>query len=349
MKGNVAIAEAAIKAGCRCFFGYPITPQNELIEYMSVRLADIEDGVFVQSESEIAAINMTFGAAAAGARVMTSSSGPGLSLKQEGISFMAGAELPAVIANVMRGGPGLGGIQPAQSDYFQATRGGGHGDYYTLTYAPASLQEAVDLVQKAFDKADEYRNPVIILADGVIGQMMEPVKINENDNRLKYNKDWCIVGKGNKRNKNNIVRSLYLDPNELNKHNKKLNKKYNCIIENEIMFETENCDDADIIIVAYGTMARIARTAIKEARNQGIKVGLFRPITLWPFPYNELNKLLVNVKSILVTEMSEGQMLFDVKLAVLNKVKISFVGEAGGIIPTTTQILEQIKKDSEVK
>jgi 2-oxoglutarate ferredoxin oxidoreductase subunit alpha len=348
MKGNVAIAEAAVQAGCRCFFGYPITPQNELIEYMSGRLPELEDGVFVQSESEVAAINMVFGAAGAGARVMTSSSGPGLSLKQEGISFLAGAELPAVIVNVMRGGPGLGGIQPAQSDYFQATRGGGHGDYYTLTYAPASLQEAADLVQKAFDKADEYRNPVLILADGVIGQMMEPVEIKENDNRAKYKKEWAITSKGS-RSTNNIVRSLFLDPNELNIHNKHLMDKYNKITENEIMYETENCDDADIIIVAYGTMARIARSAIKEAREQGLKVGLFRPITLWPFPYDEINKTIKNAKSVIVTEMSEGQMLFDVKLAVLGEKPISFVGEAGGIIPTTNQLLEQIKKDSEVK
>ncbi|MDR1781510.1 MAG: 3-methyl-2-oxobutanoate dehydrogenase subunit VorB [Bacilli bacterium] len=340
MKGNVAIAEAAIHAGCKCFFGYPITPQNELIEHMSKRLLKLEDGVFVQSESEVAAINMVFGAAGAGARVMTSSSGPGLSLKQEGISFLAGAELPAVIVNVMRGGPGLGGIQPAQSDYFQATRGGGHGDYYTMVYAPANVQEAVDLVQKAFDKADEYRNPVIILADGVIGQMMEPAEIKDNDNSANYKKDWAVTGK---EGSHNILRSLYLDPHELNIHNKNLTKKYEKIEANEIMFETAFIDDADIMIVAYGTTSRIARSAIREAREKGIKVGLFRPITLWPFPLKELKEAAKNTKNVVVAEMSSGQMIYDVKLALEGSKPVSFVGEAGGIIPTTKQILEAIE------
>lgn len=346
MKGNVAIAEAAIHAGCKCFFGYPITPQNELIEHMSKRLLKLDDGIFIQSESEVAAINMVFGAAAAGARVMTSSSGPGLSLKQEGISYLAGAELPAVIVNVMRGGPGLGGIQPAQSDYFQATRGGGHGDYYTLVYAPANVQEAVDLVQKAFDKADEYCNPAMILADGVIGQMMEPAEINDNDNSKKYKKDWAVTGKSGS---HNIIRSLYLDPNELNIHNKNLMKKYKKIEENEVMYETASIEDADVVIVAYGTTSRIARSAIREARELGIKAGLFRPITLWPFPYKELKEAAKNSKAVIVAEMSSGQMIYDVKLALEGTKPVTFVGETGGIIPTTKQVLDCIKKVSEVK
>ncbi|MDR3214752.1 MAG: 3-methyl-2-oxobutanoate dehydrogenase subunit VorB [Bacilli bacterium] len=345
MKGNVAIAEAAIHAGCKCFFGYPITPQNELIEHMSKRLLKLEDGVFVQSESEVAAINMVFGAAGAGARVMTSSSGPGLSLKQEGISFLAGAELPAVIVNIMRGGPGLGGIQPAQSDYFQATKGGGHGDYYTLVYAPANIQEAVNLVQLAFDKADEYRNPVMILADGVIGQMMEPAEVPDNDNSAKYQKDWIVTGTPKS---HNIIRSLYLDPNELSLHNKHLQKKYQMITDNEVQYETAQMEDADIMVVAYGTTSRIVRSAIKEAREKGIKVGLFRPITLWPFPNNELKEAAKNTKAVLVAEMSAGQMIYDVKLALEGSKPVSFVGETGGIIPTTTQILNKIMQISEV-
>lgn len=348
MKGNNAIGEAAIQAGCRCFFGYPITPQNELIEHMAARLPEIEDGVFVQSESEVAAINMVFGGAGAGARVMTSSSSPGLSLKQEGISYLAGAELPCVIVNVMRGGPGLGGIQPAQSDYFQATKGGGHGDYNLLVYAPASIQEAVDLVQKAFDRADKYRNPVMILADGVIGQMMEPVEIHENDTRKDYDKSWA-VGAKHKDGERAVIRSLYLDPQALSDHNKHLQEKYATIAKNELMYETEQCDDADIILVAYGTTARIVRSAIKEARANGIKAGLVRPITLWPFPFVELKEVTKNAKAVIVSEMSAGQMLYDVKLALEGTKPISFVGECGGIMPTTQQVYDEIVKVSEEK
>lgn len=347
MKGNNAIAEAAIKAGCHSFFGYPITPQNELIEHMAKVLPTIDGGVFVQSESEVAAINMVMGAAGAGARVMTSSSGPGLSLKQEGISFLAGAELPAVIVNVMRGGPGLGSIQPAQSDYFQATKGGGHGDYNMLVYAPASIQEAADLIQKGFDRADYYRNPVILLADGVIGQMMEPVEIKDNDTSANYKKDWAVSGWDGKSRERSIIKSLFLDSQELRDHNLHLQEKYNAMKENEVMYETEQCEDADIVIVAYGTTARIARSAIKDAREKGIKVGLFRPITVWPYPYKELKETCKNTKAVIVSEMSAGQMLFDVEYALQGEKPISFVGELGGIIPTSEQILEEIIKVSE--
>jgi len=343
-KGNNAIAEAAIKAGCRCFFGYPITPQNELIEHMAKELPKIEGGVFVQAESEIAAINMVMGASGAGARAMTSSSGPGLSLKQEGISFIAGAELPAVIVNVMRAGPGLGGIQPAQADYFQATKGGGHGDYNLLVYAPSSVQEAADLTQKAFDRADYYRTPVMILADGVIGQMMEPCEITAKDTSKNYDKSWAVTGKDVTKAKRSIVNSLYLNPSEFNDHNKKLQKKFALITENEVMYESENCEDAEVILVAYGTASRIARTAMNEARKNGLKVGLFRPITLWPFPTNELKKATVATKNVMVIEMSAGQMLFDVKIALEGTKPISFVNEMGGILPTAGQIIEKVKE-----
>lgn len=349
MKGNNAIAEAAIQAGCISFFGYPITPQNELIEHMAKRLPKIEGGAFVQSESEVAAINMVYGAAGTGKRAMTSSSGPGLSLKQEGISFIAGAELPCVIVNVMRGGPGLGGIQPSQADYFQATRGGGHGDYQVLVYAPANIQEAVDLVQKAFDRADNYRIPAMILADGVIGQMMEPVEIKPNDTSAKYNKDWAASGSKNKGGKLSVVKSLFLNPDELNEHNKHLQRKYREIEANETMYETVDIEDADIVLVAYGTTARIATSAMREARSKGYKVGLFRPITLWPFPYTELKEACKNAKKVIVSEMSAGQMLFDVEHALQFEKEISFVGEMGGIMPSTKQIVDKIIEVSEEK
>ena len=344
MKGNNAIAEAAVQAGCHCFFGYPITPQNELIEYMSARLPQLEDGVFVQAESEVAAINMVMGAAGAGARVMTSSSGPGLSLKQEGISFIAGAELPAVIVNVMRAGPGLGGIQPAQADYFQATKGGGHGDYNLLVYAPATVQESVDLTQKAFDRADYYRTPAMILADGMIGQMMEPCEIKPFDTSNTYDKSWAVTGKKVTKENRSIVSSLYLAPEALNDHNKKLQKKFATIARDEVMYETVDCDDADIVVVAYGSASRIVRTAVKAAREKGLKVGLFRPVTIWPFPYAELKEAANNAKSVMVVEMSAGQMLFDVKVGLEGSKPISFIGEMGGIIPTTDQVLAEIER-----
>ena len=345
IKGNNAIAEAALMAGCKCFFGYPITPQNELIEHMAKEIPNREGKVFVQAESEVAAINMVFGASGAGARVMTSSSGPGLSLKQEGISYLAGAELPAVIVNVMRAGPGLGGIQPAQSDYFQSTKGGGHGDYNLLVYAPDSVQEAADLTQKAFDRADYYRNPALILADGVIGQMMEPCEINEVDTSKNYDKSWAVTGKGGKERK--VVNSLYLDPHKLNEHNKKLQEKYKAMARDEVMYETDQCEDVDVLLVAYGTASRIARTAMRQAREKGLKVGLFRPITVWPFPNDALKETATKAKSIVVVEMSAGQMLFDVKIALEGTKPISFVGEMGGIIPSTDQILAEIEKVGE--
>lgn len=347
IKGNNAIAEAAIKAGCRCFFGYPITPQNELIEHMAKELPQIKDGVFIQAESEVAAINMVMGASGAGARAMTSSSGPGLSLKQEGISFIAGAELPAVIVNVMRAGPGLGGIQPAQSDYFQATKGGGHGDYNLLVYAPASVQEAADLTQKAFDRADHYLTPVMILADGVIGQMMEPCEIKDMDTSQKYDKSWAVTGKDVNKEKRSIVKSLYLNPHELNNHNKKLQEKFALITKKEVMHEADHCKDADIILVAYGTASRIARTAMKAAREKGHKVGLFRPVTVWPFPSQALKELTKKAAAVVVVEMSAGQMLFDVKVALEGAIPMTFVGEMGGILPTSEQIVTEIEKVGE--
>jgi len=345
LKGNVAIAEAAVKAGCRGFFGYPITPQNELIEHMSNLLENTPGGAFVQAESEVAAINMVYGGAASGARVMTSSSGPGISLKAEGISFCAGAELPCVIVNIMRGGPGLGGIQPSQADYFQATKGGGHGDYSLLVYAPASVQEAADLTQKAFDRADFYRTPVMILADGVIGQMMEPCEIKDFDTRDQYNKDWACNSTQGKRDRN-IIKSIYLDPNDLNDHNKKLQAKYDVIKKDEVMFEAMDCEDADVVLVAYGTTARIARSAMAKAKAEGLKVGLFRPITLWPYPYAELKEACKNAKGVIVSEMSMGQMVYDVQLALEGQKPISFIGEAGGIMPSTEQIYDEIIKVS---
>jgi len=345
LKGNVAIAEAAVKAGCRGYFGYPITPQSELLEHMSNLLTSTPGGAFVQAESEVAAINMVYGAAASGARVMTSSSGPGISLKAEGISFCAGAELPCVIVNIMRGGPGLGGIQPSQADYFQATRGGGHGDFNLLVYAPDSVQEAADLTQKAFDRADFYRTPVMILADGVIGQMMEPCEIKDFDTRDQYNKDWACNATQGKRDRN-IVKSIYLDPADLNDHNKKLQAKYDIIKKDEVMYEAIDCEDADVVLVAYGTTARIARSAMAQAKAEGLKVGLFRPITLWPYPYKELKEACKNAKAVIVSEMSMGQMIYDVQLALEGQKPISFIGEAGGIMPSTQQILDEINKVS---
>lgn len=347
MKGNNAIAEAAVKAGCRSFFGYPITPQNELIEHMAKILPKHEHGVFVQSESEVAAINMVFGASASGVRTMTSSSGPGLSLKQEGISYLAGAELPCVIVNIMRGGPGLGGIQPSQSDYFQATKGGGHGDYNLIVYAPANVQEAVNLTQKAFDRADMYRIPAMILADGIIGQMMEPVEIKDNDTSGKYPKDWAAKGIDDKSDKPIVVKSLYLDPHKLNQHNKNLQAKYQKIKENETMSESIDCEDADIILIAYGTTSRVAASAMREARKEGIKVGLFRPITLWPFPEKEIMSECKNAKKVVVVEMSEGQLLYDVNYYLKFSKPVEFIGESGGIVPSTKQVLAKIKEISE--
>lgn len=342
MKGNEAIAEAAIKAGCRYFFGYPITPQNALPEYMSRRLPEV-GGVFLQAESEVAASNMVYGAAGAGARVLTSSSSPGISLKMEGISYIAGAELPAVIVNMMRGGPGLGGIQPSQSDYFQATKGGGHGDYRLVVLAPSSVQEAVDLTMEAFEIADRYRNPVMIVGDGIIGQMMEPVEFKkEIDPADLPKKDWATDGaKGREKN---VINSLFLDPRELEKHNLKLKAKYDKMKEKEVRYETYKMDDAELAIVAYGTTARIALSAIELAREKGIKVGLIRPISLFPFPEKIIAEAAGKVNSFLVVEMSAGQMVEDVRLAVNGKKEVYFYGRTGGMVPSPEEIVEEIVK-----
>ncbi len=343
MKGNEAIAEAAVQAGCRYFFGYPITPQNEIPEYMSARLPEV-GGAFVQAESEVAAINMVYGAAGTGARVMTSSSSPGISLKQEGISYIVGAQLPCVIVNIVRGGPGLGSIQPAQSDYFQATRGGGHGDYYMPVLAPASVQEAVELTQRAFDIADAYRTPVMVLGDGIIGQMMEPVEMPVYQPRQLPEKTWAATGEwkeGCGRDRA-IINSLYIEPDVCENHNKMLFSRYAAITENETMVATEMMDDAEIAVVAYGTTARIALTAVRRARAEGIKVGLIRPITLWPFPTEAIANAAKTVKHFLTVEMSMGQMVQDVRLAVNGAAPVSFYGRTGGMVPGVREIYEQI-------
>lgn len=342
MKGNEAIGAAAIKAGCRFFFGYPITPQNELPEYMSRELPKV-GGAFVQAESEIAAINMVYGAAGAGARVMTSSSSPGIALKQEGISYLAGSELPAVIVNIMRGGPGLGGIQPSQTDYFQATRGGGNGDYRLLVLAPADVQEMVDLIIDGFDAADEYRNPVMILGDGMIGQMMEPVEFKEPKGRELKEKDWATVGTKGKR-KPNIINSLYINAEDLEKHNIHLQAKYKIMKEKEVRVESYNIEDADVVIAAYGTTARIAKTAISKLEKEGYKVGLIRPITLWPYPFDEFNKINDNCKGVLTVEMNNGQMLDDVKIALNGRMPAYFYGRSGGMIPSPEEIINKVKE-----
>jgi len=341
MTGNEAIAEAAIQAGCRHFFGSPITPQSEIPEYMSKRLPEV-GGVYLQAESEVAAINMLFGAAGAGARVMTSSSSPGISLMQEGISYIAGAQLPCVIVNIMRGGPGLGGIQPSQSDYFQATKGGGHGDYHLLVLAPYTVQEAVSLTMEAFDLADKYRNPVMVLGDGYMGQMMEPVEFQKTKPLKLPKKEWALTGA--KERAPNLVKSLYLDPAALEKHNLEIHRKIQEMIKNEVRVETYLTDDAEIVIAAYGTVARIAKTAIKVLRERGIKVGMIRPITVFPFPYETFEKMAEKVQKFLVVEMSLGQMIEDVKLGVCSKAQIRFYGRTGGIVPSYDEIIAETEK-----
>lgn len=343
MKGNEAMALAAIKAGCEAFYGYPITPQNELPEYLSKHMA-LHGRVFVQAESEVAAINMVYGAAGAGARVLTSSSSPGIALKQEGISYMAGAELPAVIINVMRGGPGLGGIQPSQADYKQITRGGGNGDYYLYALAPETLQEAVDLIKEAFDIADYFRNPVMIAVDGLIGQMMEPVDLDRETPKWDLPpKTW--VADGNRKNRErNIINSLYLDPNDLEDHNMKLKAKFDEMRKNHQRYELVNMENAEIAIVAYGSVSRIARTAIEILEEKGIKCGILRPITLFPYPKNAFKELPSTVKDLLVVEMSTGQMLEDVKLSNECRLPIHFFGRVGGIIPEAQEIVDEVLK-----
>ncbi len=341
MCGNEALAEAAIIAGVDAYFGYPITPQNEITAYMSRRMPE-EDRVFVQSESELAAINMVFGASATGKRTMTTSSSPGISLMQEGISYLAGAELPAVIVNVMRGGPGLGNIAPSQGDYFQATRGGGHGDYRTIVLGPSTVQELVDCMPLVFDLADQYQMPVVVLADGILGQMMEPIVLDKKPRRKLPPKDWALTGA--KDREQNIVRSLWLPEGALEKHNYKLKAKYEQVQNNEVICEQYQVDDAEIVVVAYGVAARIVRSAVNKARKEGIKAGWIRPITLWPFPTEQIAKAADELSIFLVVEMSMGQMVEDVKLAVAGKVPVVFYGRAGGGVPTVDQVLERIKQ-----
>ncbi len=340
MKGNEALAEAAIQAGCRHFFGYPITPQTELAAYMAKRMPKI-GGTYLQAESEVAAINMVYGAASAGVRAMTSSSSPGISLKSEGISYLAGADLPCLIINVQRGGPGLGGIQPSQADYWQATKANGHGDFQILVFAPSTVQEMVDLVAGAFDLADKYRMPAMILADGMLGQMMEPVEIKETNVELPE-KTWATNGHKNSRKKN-VINSLYIQPDELEKLIIERYKKYDEIKAEHQMAESYMTEDADIVVVAYGASSRVARSAVNSAREMGIKAGLVRPITLWPFPEKAVDAVCNTAKHILTVEMSMGQMVDDVKLIANGRVPVSFFGRTGGIIPTPKEILEQIK------
>ena len=341
MCGNEALAEAAIMAGCDAYFGYPITPQNEITAYMARRMPQ-EGRVFLQSESELAAINMVFGASATGKRVMTSSSSPGISLMQEGISYLAGAELPAVVVNVMRGGPGLGNIAPSQGDYYQATRGGGHGDYRTIVLGPSTVQELADCMPLAFDLADQYRMTVLVLADGILGQMMEPVVLDEKPRRPLPPKDWALTGA--KGREQNIVRSLRLAEGGLEQHNRKLKAKYDQIERNEVLCEEYRLEDAEVVLVAYGVAARIARSAVDRAREEGMPVGLIRPITLWPFPTGKLNAAAEQFRIFLTVEMSLGQMVEDVRLAVAGKAPVLFYGRSGGGVPTVEEILEKIKQ-----
>ncbi len=346
MKGNEAIAEGAIRAGCRFFFGYPITPQNEIPEYMSRRMPEV-GGTFIQAESEVSAINMVYGAAGAGARVMTSSSSPGISLKMEGISYAAGSELPCVVVNVSRGGPGLGGLTPSQADYFQATKGGGHGDYRLIVFAPSSVQEIIDLMYQAFVTADKYRNPAMILADGLLGQMMEPVTLTEIKDMQIPPKPWATTGMMNGKPQS-IINSLGLLGEDLEKINVRIQKKYREIEANEVRFEEEGTNDADLIVVAYGTSARVAKSAIAKAKAQGGKVGLFRPITLWPFPSKQISELAKNGKRFLVVEMSVGQMIEDVKLAAGGESRVNFFGKINGTIPSVNEVYEAIIKSQGV-
>ena len=339
MKGNEAIAEAAILAGCRHYFGYPITPQTEIAAYMAKKMPKI-GGTFLQAESEIAAINMVYGVASTGKRVMTSSSSPGVSLKSEGISYLAGADLPALVVNVQRGGPGLGGIQPSQSDYFQATKGGGHGDYHMIVLAPASVQEMADLTVKGFDLADKYRVTSMILADGTMGQMMEPVELNYEGGES-YDKSWAVTGTKMQR-KHNIINSLSLVPEELEKLNFARFERYKKIEENEQMYEEYMMDDADICIVAFGIAARVSKNAITEARKMGIKAGLIRPITLWSFPKDVLGKAADKAHTFISVELSMGQMIEDVQLAIKCRRPVVLCNRVGGMIPSVQQVLDTI-------
>ena len=339
MKGNEAIAEAAILAGCKYYFGYPITPQNEVIEHMARRMPEV-GGVCLQAESELAAINMVFGAAAAGARAMTSSSSPGISLMQEGISYLACGELPCLIVNIMRAGPGLGGIAPAQGDYFQATRGGGHGDYHTIVLAPHSVQECFDMTIQAFELADRYRIPVLLLGDGALGQMMEKVEWEPFEPQV-IPKPWAATGLRG-RELNNIVKTLILTPEKLEEHNRKLQEKYRTIAERETLWEEIRTEDADLVLVAYGITARIAQSAMDLARARGLRVGMLRPKTLWPFPMRALKDVAQRAGAFLVVELSAGQMLQDVQLSIEHAKPVHFYGRMGGMVPDAREVLGQI-------
>ena len=342
MKGNEAIAEAAIHAGCRHYFGYPITPQTEIAAYMAKKMPKI-GGTFLQAESEIAAINMVYGVASTGYRVMTSSSSPGIALKSEGLSYLAGSDLPALVVNVQRGGPGLGGIQPSQSDYFQATKAGGHGDFRMIVLAPASVQEMAELTVKGFELADTYRMTAMILADGTMGQMMEPVALDDLVVKPAPEKPWATTGTKMQR-PHNIVNSLSLIPEELEQFNFARYERYRYIEENEVLYEEYMMDDAEICIAAFGIAARVSKNAINEARKQGIKVGMIRPITLWPFPKEVFRRAADKVNSFISVELSMGQMIEDVRLATECKKPVTLCNRAGGMIPSPDQVLEAIKK-----
>ena len=346
MKGNEAIAEAAIRAGCRHYFGYPITPQTEVAAYMAKKMPKI-GGVFLQAESEIASINMVYGAAAAGMRVMTSSSSPGISLKSEGLSYIAGSDVPAFVVNVQRGGPGLGGIQPSQSDYFQATKGGGHGDYRMIVLAPASVQEMASLTIKGFNLADKYLMTSMILADGTIGQMMEPITFEDAAVET-YDKPWALTGTKLQR-KHNIVNSLYLKPDELEKKNIERFERYKVVEENEVMYEEYRMEDAEICVVAFGIASRVAKNAVAEARKAGVKVGLIRPITLWPFPKMALRAAAERVKSFVCVELNMGQMIEDVRLAIECTRTVYLCNRTGGMIPAPDQVLAAITAANSMK
>ncbi len=342
MRGNDAVGEAAIRAGCKCYFGYPITPQNEVPEYMSRNLPEVEGGIFLQAESELASINMLFGAAVTGTRAMTSSSSPGISLMQEGISYLAACELPAVIVNMTRGGPGLGNIAPSQSDYFQATRGGGHGDYRTIVLAPSSVQELVDLTMEAFDLADEYRLPVIILGDGMLGQMMEPVVFPSRPKRYFDQKDWILTGAKDRPSR--FIRSLILDVDLLEEHNWRLFRKHERIMKNEVRYETYCIEDAKLAVVAFGLAARIAKGAIKRLREQGLKIGLIRPISLWPFPTELIKETEKSIHHYFVFELNMGQLVEDVKMALQGPGEVYSHGRPGGVVPTPVELSRVINR-----
>lgn len=341
LKGNVAIAEAAIRAGCDAYFGYPITPQTELLEHMAARMTEL-GRTFLQAESEVAAINMVYGAAAAGVRVMTSSSSPGISLMQEGFSYIAASEVPAVVVDVMRGGPGLGNIQPSQADYFQITKSAGHGDFHPIVLAPATVQEAIDLMALCFDLADKYRTLVILALDGALGQLMEPAELPDMTLSARARPDWSLTGaRGRHRN---VVTSIHLSAAEMEAFNLTLQEKLARISQDEVRFETQHCDEADIVVVAFGTSARVAQTAIQRGRRDGLALGLFRPITLWPFPEQELADVARHARALLVVEMNAGQMLHDVREVVGQDIPVHFLGRMGGTIPMPDEVEQKLRE-----